>query len=236
MTTTVRAVFFDLDGVILDPARTGPEWERLTGEFFARALGGAAVDWAEANRRVITGLLDAYEQPLDDPLAAEVRLGIDWVNALCRELGSSPPPEAEAARLARAAEIHVCANTTAAFACTSPVIEALRPAYALHTATGNFSWRVDALLTQLGVLDVFRVRSGPDVVGAAKHTTRFYERALAAAGVTPEESLIVDDNAAQLDLAASLGARTALIGNAPGSAYDLLLGSIEELPARLARL
>jgi phosphoglycolate phosphatase-like HAD superfamily hydrolase len=233
----VEAVFFDLDGVILDPARTGAEWERLVGEFFAPRLGGSAADWALANRRIVPGLFEVYVQPVDgDPSITEAQYGLAWVRGLCRELGVTPPSEQEAVRLWRAAEVHVCAQTTAAFACTGAIIEALGGKYGLHTASGNFSWRVDALLTQLGVIERFGVRSGPDVVGAAKHSTRFYERTFAAAGIEARFALVVDDDARQLDLAASLGARTALIGAADAGAYDLVLGGIEELPAALEGL
>ncbi len=109
------------------------------------------------------------------------------------------------------------------------------PAYALHTATGNFSWRVDALLANLGVLDHFEVRFGPDRAGAHKATERFYERAFAAAGVDPRAALIVDDSARCLEIAASLGARTALIDpTRPEAPFDLVLAGIEELPAAVA--
>ncbi|MCC6238408.1 MAG: HAD family hydrolase [Dehalococcoidia bacterium] len=232
----VRAIFLDLDGVLLDPVRVVAEWERLVGDFFARRIGGAPARWALANRRVYGPLLAAHVQPLEDPLPAEMDLGVAWVRALCEDLGRPSPSRSCALTLWRAAEVHVCAHTTATFEGARPVIEALREGYELHTASGNCSWRVDALLGRLGVLQHFEVRFGPDRARAAKHTLEFYRRAFTAARVRPEEALVVDDNAHQLDLARALGARTALVGVADPGAFDLVVTSIEELPQRLATL
>ncbi len=231
----VTAVFFDIDGVILDPARTPPEWGRLIGDVLAPALGGTVADWGRVNHYVIGDLMAGYSHTTGDPVEAELQFATRWIRTLCRELSIIPPGDAEAARLAMLTEVHVCTHTTAAFPAASAVIEALRPSYALHTATGNFSWRVDALLTNLGVLDHFEVRSGPDRVGASKTTARFYERTIAAAGVAPSSTLIVDDNPHALELAASIGAHTALIApDRPDAPFDLVLAGIEELPAALA--
>ncbi|MFN8639707.1 MAG: HAD hydrolase-like protein, partial [Dehalococcoidia bacterium] len=173
----------------------------------------------------------------EDVLAAEAEYGVAWVGAMCRELDIRPPADIEAARLTRLTEVHVCTHTTATFAAARAAIEALRSSYALHTATGHFSWRVDALLANLGVLEHFDVRSGPDRVGAAKATARFYERLFAAAHVEPSSALVVDDNPAALELAASVGARTALVDPAlPEAPFDLVLAGIEELPGALANL
>lgn len=233
----ITAICLDMDGVLFDPARTPAEWIRLVGEVLAPALGGDVASWGAANRRVIAGLLENYPHDREDILTAEIEYGVAWVGAMCRELGIPPPAEIEAARLARLTEVHVCTHTTATFAEARAAIEALRPSYALHTATGHFSWRVDALLANLGVLDYFEVRCGPDRVGAAKATTAFYERVFAGAHVEPRSALVVDDNPSQLEIAATIGARTALIDPArPDAPFDLVLAGIEELPGALASL
>lgn len=235
MVARVRAIFFDLDGVLVDPARTLGEWDRLVGEYFARAFGGEAVSWGRANRELYPALVEAHVQRLDDPLRSETAYGIEWVRRLCRAVGVPPPSRTNALRHWRAAETHVCAHTTALHPAARGVIDTLQQTHALHTASGNCSWRVDALLAQLGALHTFRVRFGPDRAHAAKHTPRFYERAFAAAGVAPSQALVVDDAPRQLALAAGLGARTALIDPArPQTAFDLVLAHIEELPGALA--
>lgn len=237
MAEVIRAVFLDLDGVILDVTRTRSEWERLVGDYFAGAVGGEATAWGLANRTVFPRVFAAHVQQEDDPLRSEIAYGLDWVRALCREVGAPQPSRSAALRHWREAEVHVCANTTAAFPSASAAIRALRRGYSVHTASGNFSWRVDALLAQLGVLDHFEVRFGPDRAGAAKHTAHFYDRAFAAAGVRSEQALVVDDDPRQLEIAAALGARTALITAAPSDAsFDLVLTSIEALPGALAGL
>lgn len=236
----LRACFLDVDGVILDHARTHLEWVRLMGEVLAPALGREPADWGRANAevfpRVWTGPRAVWHD--DDPLIADRRLRVLLLHEACRFLEVPLPDEETATALSRRVDLYVGKNTRAAFPGAASAIRTLARSFELHTATGNLSWRVEPLLEQLGVRRFFGLPCGPDLVGAMKQTPAFYERLFARAGVHPSEAVVVDDERAQLEIAAALGARTVLVGGAaaPGVRTDTAVDVIDHVPSAVGAL
>jgi hypothetical protein len=55
---TRPVLFLDDGGVMNDNRLRGPQWQRLVAEFFVPRLGGTQEAWSEANRIVISRLLE----------------------------------------------------------------------------------------------------------------------------------------------------------------------------------
>jgi len=147
-----RAVFLDVDGVLLDPERTRAEWIRLMGDVLAPALGGTQGEWGRANAEAFpTAFADRGRWYDDDPAAAERNLITILLREPCRIVGVPYPGDDEAFALGRRVDAYVCRRADCAFPATIDVIRDLAASHDLHTATGNPSWRVEALLDQWGV-------------------------------------------------------------------------------------
>jgi len=241
-----RAIFLDVDGVMLDPERTSAEWVRLMGEVLAPALGGTPEEWGRANAKVFPRVFaDRASWYRPDPEVSERLLITMMFREECALLELAAPSDEEAFRLGRELDVHVSHHTRAAFPATVEVIRNLALSFELHTATGNPSWRVEPMLEQWGVRDLFGVLPGGDLVGVMKGAEAFYPSVFALAGVEASEAVVVDDHNDMLLSARALGARTVLIGDGrgqradvePGTAgADLVIANIEELPAALRRL
>ena len=234
------AVFLDVDGVMLDPVRTPAEWIRLIGDVLAPALGGEPADWGRANAeafpRVIADRTAWYD---DDPATAEHSLITLLLREQCRIVGVAYPGDDAAFALGREIDLHVCRNSDSAFPATIDVIRELATTHQLHTATGNPSWRVEALLEQWGVRDLFGVTTGTDLVGVTKDTEDFYRRVFALADVPAAHAVVVDDSASQLRIAHAVGARTVLVAPeraAPDDAVGVVITNIAELPDAIRSL
>lgn len=236
-----RAIFLDVDGVMLDPTRTSAEWIRLMGDVLAPALGGTPEDWGRANADVFPRVFfDRDRWYRDDPLESERSLVTQVFQGECEFLGIPLLSSDEAVRLGREIDVYVGQHTRAAFPRTIEVIRELAVTFELHTATGNPPWRVEPMLEQWGVRDLFGVLPGEHVVGVMKDSDAFYPAVFALAGVDATEAIVVDDKDAILRKASTLGATTVLVHSGgtedDTSMADLVIGSIEELPGALQRL
>jgi FMN phosphatase YigB (HAD superfamily) len=136
-------------------------------------------------------------------------------------------------------DANVCERADCAFPATIDVVRELAASYDLHTATGNPSWRVEALLAQWGVRELFGVTSGPDLVGVMKDTARFHRRVFALAGVSPSRAIVVDDAPSHLARARAAGARTILVdpdGGARADVSDAVVADIADVPDAVRRI
>jgi phosphoglycolate phosphatase-like HAD superfamily hydrolase len=238
---TASSVFLDVDGVLVDLQRASLEWIRLVGDVLAPALGGEPVAWGRANRGVFPRVFAEREAWYDpDPEVAERR----WISLLlreeCRIVGVAYPGDEEAVPLGRALDRYVCLHADCAFPGVEAVLRQVATTHDLHTATGNSSWKVEALLRQWGVRDVVGVPAGPDLAGVMKDTREYYRRVFALAGVAPESAIVVDDAAEHLQRACAVGARTVLVNAArespDGAVIDAVIHDITDLPIALAGL
>jgi putative hydrolase of the HAD superfamily len=74
----------------------------------------------------------------------------------------------------------------------------------------NATSRLDADLDALGLHDFFHAVANSSVIGAAKPHREFFAAALSLAGVSPGESLFIDDSSANVTGAEALGIRSQL--------------------------
>lgn len=213
-------LFIDDGNVMNENSRRAAQWQYLVGEFFAPLLGGTQEAWQAANRVVADGLFEP------ESLRRRVEAAVDyedfdrayqwdWLDGMCKLVGV-PTPADEWLPLTHRATTYICSRVHTAF---PGVVEALRrlrqQGYLLHTASGESSLQLEGYLAAMGVRDCFGTLYGPDLVNTLKERPDYYERVFAAAGVTPDDAIVVDDSPWALMRAAQLGARTILIGKQP---------------------
>ena len=151
------AIFLDDGGVMNDNRLRGAQWYRMVAEFFVQRLGGAPEDWAEANARVMTRMLDAvaWQARLDaspDYASFDRRYHVDWLRWMCDLVGVPAPSDEECIALARDAYRSITPRVRAAFPGAVTAIRALhRRGYTLHTASGESSEDLDCYLRGMGV-------------------------------------------------------------------------------------
>lgn len=237
---TRLAVFLDVDGVLLDPARTPAEWVRLVGDVLAPALGRAPADWGRANALAFPRVFADRDLWYDeDPELSERRLITHLLREQCRSLDVPYPGDDAAVALGRELDRYVCRHADCAYPATVGVIRELATNYAVHTATGNPSWRVETLLEQWGVRHLVGVPAGTDLVGVMRDTAAFYRRVFALAGVEAEQAIVVDDTRENARRARALGALAVLVdpaGEATPEGVDAVITNIVELPDALRHL
>jgi len=229
---TIAAVFLDVDGVINDHALNPGMWDAHFGEVLAPVLGGDARAWGKANRAVFPAIWARNESWGTDPMTRIRIEAAETIGAMAEYLGMARPAPDQCFDLLRAADVHIAATAEAAFPFAAEAIRALAARLPVHTATGNPSWRVEALLNGLGVRELVGVLAGPDLVNIWKGGPVYYERVFAAAEVAPAEALVVDDSEKCLAWAAEAGAQTAHITSeacpCPATRH---LATLAEVPA-----
>ncbi len=216
----------------------GPQWQRLVGEFFAPRLGGDPAAWAEANRAVVTRLLEpenwqALVQHSPDYASFERAYQLDWLGSMCELLGITPPPAEEGIELARQAEAYITRRVHSAFPGAIEAIRALHAqGYTLHTASGESSANLHGYLEAMGVRACFGQLYGADLLNTVKETPEYYQRLFAHAGISPSDTLIVDDSPRALTWARDLGAMVVLVCPEHNTAPDGMprIASLAELP------
>jgi phosphoglycolate phosphatase-like HAD superfamily hydrolase len=234
------ALFLDDGGVMNQNERRGPQWQRLVGRYLAPRLGGAPEAWAAANFEVASRFFREHEAHFTaDPGASWSAYWAsheeDWLVGMCGLVGVAPPSDRARRRLARDCDAYVTRRVRAAFPGAVGAIRRLHAAgYTLWTASGEPSWELDGYLTGMRVRGLFVDLYGPDRVGAAKASPRYYERVFAHAGVAPGDALVVDDSELALGWAAEVGARTVLCRpEPPAHGQHGHVRRLAELPALL---
>ncbi|MFQ5381218.1 MAG: HAD family hydrolase, partial [Dehalococcoidia bacterium] len=198
----LRAVFLDVDGVLVDADLLPLEYQRLMGDVLAPVLGGSPEDWGRANAVTFPALLErllATFGPDSDPLAACRFEYVENVRAMCRVLGIREPDEDTSYRLGLEFNLHVRGAHGAVFPEAAPAVRSLAARYDVHLATGNPSWLCEAQLDGMGVRDAVGILCGPDLLGTPKHSPRYYPHLFALASVDPAEVVVVDDRPGHLD-------------------------------------
>ena len=242
--TTRPVLFLDDGGVMNDDRLRGLQWQRLVAEFFAPRLGGTQEAWSEANRIVISRLLEpaawqARLQAAPDYRSFDYHYQLDWLRTMC-ELVHVPLPAEEACyHLALEATAAITRRVQAAFPGASETIRLLhRQGYLLYTASGEPSRDLANYLWGMGVHTCFQRLYGPDLIETFKAGPAYYERIFADAGVDPQAAVVVDNSLQALAWARQAGARTVLIGTGPSTQEEAAVwsASLAELPAIMDRL
>jgi len=240
------AILLDDGGVMNDNTIRGPEWQRLVGEFLAPRLGGAPEAWAEANDVVFRQMWREFEALLHPVLEADIAGYFDffgdqrarWLRDMCDRVGVTTPDDDQCLKLGLETEDFVLPRVQSGYPGATEAIRALHAAgYRLGTASGQTSRELDGYLDGLGVRGLFPERLyGPDLVGAMKGTTAYYERVLADAHLEASETLVADDQPGALARAAAVGLTTVLVTTdaSQGQQAHFVVPLLADLPALLA--
>jgi HAD superfamily hydrolase (TIGR01509 family) len=204
-----------------DPRRRGEDWQRLVGDWFALLLGGAAQAWGEANRNVV--------ERLSDPELASVGAFADfvsfsrysqreWVRAMCELVGVPIPSGDECLALAASATAALAPRVQVAVPGAVEAIRTLhRTGYTLHTASGSSSMEIAGYIEGMGVRDCFGRLYGADLINTFKDGPAYYLRLFADAGISPTDTVVVDDSPQAVMWAAQAGAWPILVRSASGA-------------------
>ena len=209
-------IFLDDGGVLNDNERRGAEWRRLIGEFLSPRLGGEPLQWAEANRVVFAEQWKRFEswsglQLLDEQFVdffGSVDESSRWLREMCEHVGVSTPDDC--LEISSATYRYVRERVRSGYADAAPAVRALFEAgYTLGTASGETSEMLERYLFALGIRECFAGRLyGRDLVRAHKASPIYYKRILADSGLSPANTLVVDDNANAIAWAAQAGMQT----------------------------
>lgn len=168
LTLTLRAVFFDKDGVLADT-------EPYHAQAYALAFGdyGVAIQPAEF-RQAVT--LDG-------------RRAVDWF----RELGGQAPTAELRATKDRHYGHLIGGREEPREGLFDLVADLKRANISLYVATSARRVLAERLLEQFGLRDQFSGILGLEDVKAIKPDPEVYHKAIALAGVKPEEAVVLED-------------------------------------------
>jgi HAD superfamily hydrolase (TIGR01509 family) len=236
-------VFLDSGGVINDNQARAPQWRPLVADYFVPRLGGTHEAWMRANRVMMERFFTPTEWQKRLARARgyedfDREYARDWLLGMCELVGVTAPQDAEAVALARAANAEIFARVQAPFPGAAEAIVTLHEGgFTLHTASGEPSAGLHAILSALGVRHCFGRLYGPDLVDTVKAGPEYYARVFSDSGVSPSETIVVDDSPLALSWAACLGARTVLVQKEPPPGWAAAsVGSISELPQLIGKL
>lgn len=215
----VRAVFFDLHGVLVDASALGPQYGAAQARLLAAHYGGAVPDWIAANRRVVQRAPEIWaDLDLRGPTGADAILE-GWTRSLLanlREMGIEEDP-ARIRAWAPEVSCQVTRQCAAHYGETPGCLARLRArGLTLAVVSNAHSSHVRGVLEGSDLAQFFDYAWGPDLLGLGTKTTETYRRALAIIGAPATECLIVDDNADGVRAARELGALAILVDR-PGA-------------------
>jgi HAD superfamily hydrolase (TIGR01509 family) len=188
VTDRVRAVIFDLDGVLLD---TEPWWEAARQAVAARRGG----DWTTADEDSVKGANSAeWSAVLAGRLAADrAAVQAEVIGAVVARYAREPPPAIDAGVRA----VHRFATGHPLGLASSAPIEVIR-----------------AALGALDLLDRFDALVSSDAVGVGKPAPDVYLEAARRLRVAPSSCLVVEDSPAGVRAGRSAGMAVVLVPNA----------------------
>jgi HAD superfamily hydrolase (TIGR01509 family) len=211
--TTVSAVVFDLDGVLLDSEHV---WDAVREEL-ARERGGC---WHEGAQADMMGMSSP-----------------EWSRYMHDVIGLREPPEeidAEVVRRLRtryADELPLVDGAVAA-------VERLAGSFRLGLASSSNRPVIDAVLEQAGLAGYFEVTVSSEEVSHGKPAPDVFLEAARLLRVTPTACAAIEDSGNGIRSAHAAGMRVVAIPNAhyPPAAdalalADVVLGSVSELDA-----
>jgi HAD superfamily hydrolase (TIGR01509 family) len=225
-------VFFDVYGVLMEPAAPAPQWQRLVGELLAPRLTGDPVVWGHANAYAAERMFARYRDPGGAPRETHRRLRRLWFREMCEYVGVPTPRNA--AELAEETFAWVHERLRASPPGAAELLLALKArGLRLFTSAGLPSQDADAYLRGMGVRQLFDETYGTDIVDRWKTNAAFYRKILEHAGVAADDAVTVDDQERCLDWARRAGLRTFLLAPSGPESKHEVISSLAEVAARV---
>ncbi|MFC1960681.1 HAD family hydrolase [Chloroflexota bacterium] len=213
---TLTHVFFDLNGVLVDTGRLTSQYQTALGRFMAARYGGAADDWSDAYRRVVTDW-DSYYADLD--FSGEDSLDHLWegqtrvLRALFRLTGCVYPTPEALRELVADYHYAVCSQCDALYPDAYVVLAALfENSLTLGIVSNAVQGHVRGLLRGANITEWF---TGPiitpEVAGYVGVDAGYYRLALGLAGITPQQAVIVTADRQLISIVGQVQARGVLV-------------------------
>jgi HAD superfamily hydrolase (TIGR01509 family) len=207
----VRAVIFDLDGVVVDSEQV---WDRVR-ERFTSERGGR---WHADAQREMMGMSS-----------------IEWSRYVSEKLGVPLPPEeisdAVAARVAEAYREHLPLLPGA-----QDAVRRTAKGWPLGVASSSNRPIIGLVLELAGVAGCFSVTVSSEEVGRGKPAPDVYLEAAARLGIEPQQGVAIEDSTNGLRAARAAGLGVVAV---PNRAYppaedaldaaDVVIGSLDDL-------
>lgn len=182
----VRAVVFDLDGVLID---SEPLWEQVRRELVAERGGR----WTDEAQRRLMGMST-----------------MEWSRYLSEDLGVGLPPEEVASlvieRMTRSYASHLPLMPGAVEA-----VRRMAGRWPLGLASSSPSALIEAVLDSAELRPFFRVRMSTEQVEHGKPSPDVYVAVAAELGVSTPQCVAVEDSSNGLRSASAAGMRTVAI-------------------------
>jgi HAD superfamily hydrolase (TIGR01509 family) len=218
MVRVIRAVIFDLDGVLID---SEPVWERVRRAYVA-AAGGR---WQPDSQRRLMGMSTD-----------------EWADYLSRDLSVGRPSTVVAREVIdRMAEQYAAAVPLLPSAVS--IVRDLSGRYRLGLASSSPRRLVDEVLADAGLTDAFAATRSTDEVRHGKPAPDVYLSVAAALGIEPADCVAVEDSSNGVRSAAAAGT---IVVAVPRPAYPLdddaiagaavVLPSLVEVPGTIGEL
>jgi FMN phosphatase YigB (HAD superfamily) len=247
----ITTLFFDLHGVLVDPAIIHERQPGVQAALLAGRYGGDASEWRAAYEAVRADWRSYWadldtdgEHGIEDLWEGELRV----LRAHFRLTGTPYPPAAELRDLARERQYLVMREIDAAYPEVRAVVAGLREVgYTMGIASNAVLARCRGSLEGAGLQSYI---TGPiaaaDVVRSMGKEADTYRLAFRQGGAPPEACVVVDDNADGIMGAKEAGAHTVLIERPDRNdrrpldtarrAADAILPDLRTLPAYISAL
>lgn len=230
----------DWYGVIGDREETSKRYRTVYASLLRSRFGGSLGRWLKAHDLAFEWYVTEWQRLYEESRNGS-KLGKDLdakaIKKAIEEAGFELNGK-EATRLATELEYEIATKIGSLY---PDVLEALKKIHDmdidLYIMSDVTSDHLKGLLESSGIETLVRKGLTPDVVGARKSQSTFWEKALKKVGVDPDKCLVVDDAVPYLKEAKKAGASTVCLwreraGKRSRKDFrpDYTIGSLEELP------
>jgi HAD superfamily hydrolase (TIGR01509 family) len=207
----IEAVFFDLDGVLVDSEHV---WDEVREEL-ARERGGR---WHERAQADMMGMSS-----------------VEWSRYMHDVIGLAEPPEEIDTEVVRRMQARYAA-VLPLFDGAIDAVRRLAGSFRLGLASSSNRPIIDAVLARAGLAELFEATVSSEEVARGKPAPDVYLEAAGRLGVAPERCAAIEDSANGIRSAHAAGMRVIAIPNRhyppPADVLalaDVVLGSLDEL-------
>lgn len=205
-------IFFDDGNVLNDNQIRGKQWQKLVGEYMAPRFGREPRSWGLANARFISNFLEIdfpkIEKEYRDKSYQEAKHYFieEWINQMFDYMAIARPDKDKYNEIYYGAVKYVDLRVRSAFPGVNQTIKELfDKGYILSTSSAVESMELKFYLEGMELKQYFTAFYGPDLVNTRKINENFYNVIFKDLGITPNQSIVIDDNPYFLKMAEKFG-------------------------------